>query len=177
MDKTHDIKLIDKLDKKELNELIGKCWMTHDAMWFYHCYQEFGIEKANRINKAAIRSLAQIESNRFKKVLKVEKIETLAELKYFLSNSFELIVPDFMNFIFNFPEENVFHWEFNKRKCFAYNGMKNIGVIGQYECGVIYRIERWLKNLNIKYDVTPKIDKCVVPQKGSCSGDFRFYLK
>lgn len=171
------MKLIDKLDKKELNELIGKCWMTHDAMWFYHCYQELGIEKANRLNKAAIRSLAQIESKRFKEALGIDKIETFAELKYLISNSFELIAPDFMNVTFSFPEENSFHWEFNARKCFAYNGMKNMSVLDQYECGVIYRIECWLESLNVKYDVTPKIDKCLVPQKGGCWGDFRFYFK
>jgi hypothetical protein len=28
--------------------------MTHDGMWFYHCFQEFGIETANQLNKAAI---------------------------------------------------------------------------------------------------------------------------
>ena len=24
------------IDKNELKELLLKCWMTHDGMWFYH---------------------------------------------------------------------------------------------------------------------------------------------
>jgi len=39
----------------ELTDLLNRCWMTHDGMWFYHCFQEFGIEKANYLNKAAIK--------------------------------------------------------------------------------------------------------------------------
>ena len=33
------------LEKNELKELLNKNWMTHDAMWFYNCLQECGIEK------------------------------------------------------------------------------------------------------------------------------------
>ena len=39
---------------KDLKELLVKCWMTHDAMWFLHTLNDGGIEKANKINKAAI---------------------------------------------------------------------------------------------------------------------------
>ena len=46
-----------KLPPDELKELLIKGWMTHDGMWFYHCLQECGIEKTNRINKAAIRAM------------------------------------------------------------------------------------------------------------------------
>jgi hypothetical protein len=31
------------LSKNQLKEIINKNWMTHDAMWFYNCLQEFGI--------------------------------------------------------------------------------------------------------------------------------------
>ena len=35
--------------------------MTHDRIWVYHYQQEYGIEKANKINRAAIKSLAKRE--------------------------------------------------------------------------------------------------------------------
>ncbi len=35
-----------ELDKKEMKELLVKCWMTHDGLWFYHSLQECGIEPA-----------------------------------------------------------------------------------------------------------------------------------
>ena len=43
--------LFDQLDKKQLKELLVKCWMTHDGSWFYNCARELGIDAANKLNK------------------------------------------------------------------------------------------------------------------------------
>ena len=58
-----------ELSKAELKELLIKCWMTHDAMWLMQTVQHCGFEKANLINKAAVRSMAQVEIKRIKKAL------------------------------------------------------------------------------------------------------------
>ena len=87
--------VLNKIEKREIRDLLGKGWLTHDGMWFYHTYQELGIEKANKLNKAAIRSLAPIEIKRVKKAL------------------------------------------------------------------------------GIKYSIYPKIDKCIMHEKGACSGDIK----
>jgi len=55
------MKTLDEIGIYELKDLLIKNWMTHDGMWFYHCLQELGIEQTNRLNKAAIKSLAEIE--------------------------------------------------------------------------------------------------------------------
>ena len=68
-----------EIGKKELKELLLKCWMTHDGMWFYHSMQNLGIEKANQINKAAIKSLAGIEMERIRKAFGLKEIETFEE--------------------------------------------------------------------------------------------------
>jgi hypothetical protein len=70
--------VLNKIGKREIRDLLGKGWLTHDGMWFYHTYQELGIDKANKLNKAAIRSLAPIEIKRVKKALGIggEKIGT-----------------------------------------------------------------------------------------------------
>jgi len=169
---------MEPLEKKELIELLNKCWMTHDAMWFYHCLQEFGILKANKMNKAAIRSLAPIEVSRIKKFLGIEKehIETFEEFKNFFAGASELCIPDFMNATMSFSNENVLHWEFKPKNCFAYKGMENIGVIYEYECGVIYRVECWIESLEIRYDVNPKIKRCLMLDNPNCSGDFTLYF-
>jgi len=168
------MKTTEKLNFKEIMELLNKCWMTHDAMWFYNCLKEFGIEKANKMNKAVIKSLAPIEMRRIKKALGMEKekIDTFEKFKKFFSGGFELLVGDFMNAHMNFPDKNILHWEFTPQKCFAYKGMQNIGMIDQYECGVIYRIECWMESLEIKYGVHPQITKCLMHTKGYCGGDF-----
>jgi hypothetical protein len=166
----------EKLSRKEVMELLNKGWMTHDAMWFYHCLKEFGIEKANQLNKAAIKALAPIEMKRMQKALDLEKIETFEDFKGFFSGAFELCVADFMNARMTFPGKNILHWEFAPQKCFAYRGMQEIGVIEDYECGVIYRVECWIDSLGIKYTVTPRITKCLMAAKGSCAGDFHLDL-
>jgi len=110
---------LDRIDKEEIRDLLGKSWLTHDGMWFYHTYQEVGIEKANKLNKAAIRSLAPIEINRVKKVLGIdrEKIVAFEDLKDFI-----------------------------------------------------------LEAMGIPFNINPKISKCIMHEKGACSGNIRVML-
>ena len=67
------MRLIKNISQKETVDLLNKCWMTHDGMWFFHCLQEFGIDAANKINKSAIKSLASIEIQRIKNTLGIDK--------------------------------------------------------------------------------------------------------
>lgn len=172
--------VLNKIEKREIRDLLGKGWLTHDGMWFYHTYQELGIEKANKLNKAAIRSLAPIEIKRIKKALDMgeEKIGTFEELKDFIIEALEMILPNsvFERFRFRATPKNLLHWEWESGQCFAYKGMKQIGIIDGYRCGVMYRIECWLESLGIKYSIEPKIDKCMMYEKGACLGGIRIIL-
>ena len=172
--------VLNKIEKREIRDLLGKGWLTHDGMWFYHTYQELGIEKANKLNKAAIRSLAPIEIKRVKKALGVggEKIGTFEELKDFMLEALEVILPNsvFEKFRFRASSKDLLHWEWESGECFAYKGMKQIGIIDGYRCGVMYRIECWLEALGIKYSIDPKIDKCMMHEKGACLGDIKVIL-
>ena len=168
---------LDRIEKKAIRDLLGKGWLTHDGMWFYHTYQEFGIEKANRLNKAAIRSLAPIEIKRIKKALGIggEKIKSFEALKDFMLDALEVTLPHsvFDKFQFRGSSKNILHWQWQDGECFAYKGMKQIGIIDGYRCGVIYRIECWLDALGIEYRIDPKVDKCMMHEKGACSGDIK----
>jgi len=163
--------LLDNLNKEELKNLLIKNWMTHDGAWFLNTYLRFGIDKANKLNKGAIRTLAIFEINRVKKRSKLgdKKISNFEELKAFVNDAFSVLKGDFMEFTYSFPGNNSIHWEM--RKCFAYEGMKKLGVQKEYECGVIYRISCWLKELGIKHKIKPKIKKCLLNFQEKCSGD------
>jgi hypothetical protein len=164
-----------ELDKEHIIDLLNRCWMSHDGMWFYHCLREFGIAKANEMNKAAIKSLAPLEIDRIKKALGIEKrMENFQEFKKFFMHASNLFIPDFMNVTMTFPRENVLHWEFASGNCFAYRGIKRLGAIDQYECGVIYRLQCWFDSLGIKYAIKPRIGKCMMLDDGKCAGDFEF---
>ena len=169
--------VLNKIGKTEIRDLLGKGWLTHDGMWFYHTYRELGVEKANELNKAAIRSLAPIEIKRVKKALGIggKKIGTFEELKDFMLEALEVILPNsvFEKFRFRASSKDLLHWEWESGECFAYKGMKQIGIIDGYRCGVMYRIECWLEALGIKYSIDPKIDKCMMHEKGVCLGDIK----
>lgn len=171
-----DMDALDKIDKRDLKELLSKNWMTHDAMWFLHTYQQVGIEKANKINLAAIDAMCAFEARRLKRALgfENEQFDTFQSVADFMKQSFDLIRADFMTFSWTAPETNILQWEWEKDSCFAYEGMTRIGVLDRYQCGIIRRMEGWIRSLEVDYRIEPQIEKCIMPEKGACSGQFIF---
>jgi len=111
-----------QLDPKELKELLTKCWMTHDAMWFYYCLQECGIEKTNKVNRAAVKSMAAVEIKRLKKAAGVERLDTFCEFWKFFRFTMATITGDFMKYSFESKEMNRIRGTWHQ--CFAYEGIK-----------------------------------------------------
>ena len=86
---------------------------------------ECGIEKTNKINKAAIKSLAGIEIKRIQNEFGIGKINSFKELQNLIDKAFEVLKGDFMEIIYSFPSKNHFHCEMHN--CFAYNRIKRFG--------------------------------------------------
>lgn len=172
------MKKADDLSKTEIVDLLNRCWMAHDGMWFLHCCQTFGIEQANRLNQSAIRSLAPLEVAWIRKALgvPVERIADAPGFKRFFESTARLVIPEFMGARMSFPAENKLHWEFEPLRCFAYRGMQRIGALEGYECGVIYRIECWLEALGLTYVVAPRPLRCRMLEQGACSGTFDIHF-
>ena len=162
------------LEKDELKELLVKCWMTHDAMWFSSCLREFGIEKANSINKAVHKAVTPIEIKRIQKAVGAEKLDTFHGFKRFFETAGEILSGAFMKYTFSMPGKNMLHFEWGS--CFAYDGMKALGVADRYECGVMLRIETWFDTLGIKYEVEPKVTGCMMHTDGKCFRDYKFFF-
>ena len=168
--------LMDKLDKKEIKEFFSKGWMTHDAMWLYLCMQELGTEKANKINKEAVKSMAGIEIHRILKLMGRGKdpITAFNDIKEIIDTGFKLIQPEFMKMHYEFPRKNVMRGGFDK--CFAYEGVKRFGMVENYQCGIVIRIQSWLDSLCVRHDTVPELDGCLMHKHGKCDIEFRFYL-
>jgi hypothetical protein len=162
------------VEKDELKELLVKGWMTHDAMWFYNCLQECGIEKTNKINKAAIRDMSAIEIKRIQKATGVERLDTFDEFKRFFDMTMAIATGKFMKYTYSSPAHNIIHSEW--KSCFAYEGVKGLGVIDGYECGIMLRINTWLDTLGIQYEVEPKVTGCMMQTDGKCFRDYRFFF-
>ena len=166
------MKQFDDLAKTELRDLLVRNWMTHDAMWFANTAQQCGIEKANIINRAAVKAMATVEAKRLKEALQVERIASFEELASFVKTGFEIIRAPFMAFNVTFPEKNAMRWEIST--CFAYTGVKRLGVIAQYQCGIFDRLDSWLTALEISYTAQPQVDGCLMHQTGKCAREYRF---
>jgi hypothetical protein len=168
---------LSNISKEELRDLLTKGWLTHDAMWLYHCFQECGMETANRINSAAIQSMSAIEIQRIKKVLglpKVYRVKAFDELVEVMDGAFALIKGDFMKFTFSATAKNFVHWQWEN--CFAYEGVSALGAIDQYQCGIMARVEGWLQGLGVPYTLKPTINGCLMHRHGQCAGDIVFNL-
>ncbi|MBU2648832.1 hypothetical protein KKI24_29260 [bacterium] len=167
------------MDRQELTVLLNKCWMSHDGLWFFHCCQAFGIEATNRMNKAAIASLAPLEIGRFKKALGygTDAIATFDQFRDFFTRAAELVIPEFMGGRFFFRDPQTLTMEMKPRHCFAYKGMQRMGVIDRYECGVIYRIECWINALGIEFQTEPDVTHCTMHAEGTCVRDIRLSFK
>jgi hypothetical protein len=163
------------LEKKELKELLNKCWMTHDGMWFYHCLLECGIEKTNKINRAAVKALAAVEIKRVKKAAGVDKLETFGEFWDFFQVAMAILTGDFMKYSFVSQEMNHIHYTWHQ--CFAHDGIKALGVIDKYECGIMDRVESWFDCMGIKYEVEPKVIGCMMHTEGKCYRDYTFFFE
>ena len=169
--------LIGKLSREEIKELFSKNWMTHDAMWYGNCMHELGPEKANRLNKCAVRLMAAIEIKRIAKLMGKTKdfqIQSLDELAEIIATAFQVVQTDFMKFDFSFPEKNVLHGKFYE--CFAHDGVKKFGMIDAYECGIIERVKGWIETFGVKYTMIPEFTGCLMHQTGSCEVDLQLKL-
>ena len=127
--------------------------------------------------------MGMIEAHRIKTAMGYEKIDNFEDFQDLVESAIELVKADFMDFSIDFlsepePEsESVsksghrLRWEMHS--CFAYNGIKMMGVIDQYECVVFDRIEGWFGELGIEYTVTPKVTGCMMHTEGNCYREYR----
>ena len=172
------MKSIDEIDRNVLKDHLIKNWMTHDATWFFMVFQKYGIEAANDLNKESIKVLAAFETQRARRLLKMDenRITSFEPLKMFFDEMFRLSTGEFMGFNYHWPEENVLQWDFRDGTCFAYRGMQRLGVADQYDCGVIYRVLKWIELAGIRYEISPRIEGCLQHTMGKCSGRIRFFF-
>jgi hypothetical protein len=77
-----------------------------------------------------------------------------------------------MRFSYSYPTANSLRVDFES--CFAYEGMKQLGAIGQYQCGVFERIYGWYEGLGIKHNSSPQVDGCMMHTHNRCFREITF---
>ncbi|MBI4830262.1 MAG: hypothetical protein HY801_01635 [Candidatus Lindowbacteria bacterium] len=67
--------------------------------------------------------------------------------------------------------ENVARIKANR--CFAYEGVRKMGAIEGYDCGIFARMAGWLDGLGIEHEVVPPLKGCLMLTRGECQREFR----
>ncbi|MDP6876793.1 MAG: hypothetical protein QF521_25040 [Alphaproteobacteria bacterium] len=163
---------IEGRDNEAVRQLLIRCWMTHDAMWFANALQDQGIETANRLNLAAIRGMGPIEVARIRKALGTGDIDDAEQLRAFIEGAFELVGGDFMAFEWHWREDGTARVDVHR--CFAHDGITKLGAIAAYECGIYERIYTWFEALGIAYTASPPGRQCLLHHQGKCGREFSF---
>ena len=86
------------------------------------------------------------------------------------------MIPDFMGAEFNFTENSQMVWRFKPGGCFAYKGISRLGVIGEYQYGLLFRIRGWLKAQGIRHTFRLETGKCAMHFQGECWGTIDFHF-
>ena len=137
--------------------------------------QECGIEKTNKVNRAAVKALAAVEIKRLKKTVGMNKLETFGQFWDFFQVAMATFAGDFMKY--SFVSDDMNHMRATWHECFAYDGIKALGVIDKCECGIMDRVENWFESLGIMYEVEPKVTICMMHTEGQCYRDYTFFFE
>jgi hypothetical protein len=168
---------LERLSKEEIRDLLGKGWLTHDGMWFISAAAELGVDQANQLNRAAISGMAEIEVRRLLETLDVDRagLTSSEDVCRFLTDGLAVLLPDSVasRIRLSAPDKATVRVGWEDGECFAYKGMRRAGLLDGYECGVVFRIECWLKALGIRHEVDPAAGRCQMRVDGSCSSDIR----
>lgn len=164
------MKTYEEISKNELRDLLNATWITHDAMWLVNSVKRNGMKETNAVNKAAVRMMAKIEAKRLKKIMETGNPKSFQELKIFLLTGYEIIRGSFMKFELKFQEPGTILWKIPE--CFAYNGIKRIGGLDNYDCGIVERILGWFEELGISCQMQPSFTGCLKHSTGHCAIKF-----
>jgi ketosteroid isomerase-like protein len=160
------------LNSEPVKQLLLRGWMTHDAMWFKNALQMVGIETTNELNRRAVRDMAPFEVRRVLKALRMDGVSSFEELRAFMTGAMSLLGGDFMKFRWQWQPPDRLLAQVDE--CFAYRGVKRIGAIEKYECGIYDRVYGWLDALGIGYQISPDVEHCTMHHEGRCSREIHF---
>lgn len=159
---------------EDVRDLVAKGWLTHDAMWFDQSARVLGVERANDLNRAAIRAMATTEVRRLSELTGAggASPDDTAAVVRFVADGTRLVTPASVAGRMRVwaGDDETLCWEWEPGECFAFKGMSRLGWIDGYRCGVIYRVECWLDALGVRPLGAPSVEGCLMLAGGGCTG-------
>ena len=150
----------------EREQLLLKCWMSHDARWFNAVAREFGMEAANRVNQAAVRDAGRIEAQRVGRALGAPPPKDAAGCLRAQETLIGLLGPDLLDY--DAEVNGADSYRIRVKRCFAHENVEKAGIASQYDCGIFARIEGWLEGIGFDHQVDPPLKGCLKAQGKEC---------
>ena len=153
-------------DAHAREQLLVKCWMTHDARWFNAVAQEFGIEAANRLNQAAVREAAKVEAQRVGRALGLAPPRDAAGCLKVQQALIGVLGPDLLDY--DAQVEGPDSYKIRVKRCFAHENVEKAGIAAHYDCGIFARVEGWMDGMGVRHDIAPPLKGCLMAQGKEC---------
>ena len=162
------------INQDQLRNILIKNWMTHDALWYGEVAAKFGMAEASPMNLRVCRKLGQIEFGRLMKMVEAPSPKNIEEYQELFELGKQVFFPDFVSAQISYPGNDL--QIFNFLDCFAHKGMKKLGLLPDYECGIFERIEGWFDAMGLKYTRTPDLSRCLKLTGKECKITVQFHF-
>jgi len=154
------------LGDAEREALLIKCWMSHDARWFMAVAGEFGLDAANRLNQVAAHEVGKAEARRAVRALELPPVTGLDDYLVLQEALISLLGPDLLEYGVTKVSDDAY--QIHVRRCFASENAERAGIAEQYDCGIFARVTGWLDALDLQYDMTPSLGRCLKARGQEC---------
>jgi hypothetical protein len=129
--------------------------------------QAFGMEVANRLNRAAAHEEGEVEARRIIRALGLPPVATPEDYLVAQEVFIGLLGPRLLDYQVADVGEGAFALRI--QRCFAHENVMRAGIADAYECGIMARVTGWLDALGLRYEMTPPPGKCPKAQGGECA--------
>jgi hypothetical protein len=120
---------IDKTLSEEVQQdLLRRCWLWHDARWYASVAAEFGLDVADRLNRANVLALGATEMRRVMKALGVDRVDNLSDALELYEIARRLYVPAHMEADVSAVTETSYDVVFGAATCTKTSSGRNRGV-------------------------------------------------
>jgi Family of unknown function (DUF6125) len=163
------------ISRDQLKDILLRNWLTHDALWYGEVAAKFGMAEASPMNLRVCRKLGRIEFKRLMNAVQAAPPKNFKEYRELFEQGAEVFVPEFITMQIDYPGGSL--QGFHVSECFAHQGMKKLGVLPEYECGIFERIEGWFDAMGLRYTRTPDLSRCLKFKGEECRITVQFHFE
>lgn len=159
------------LTPEQREGILRNVWILHDGRWFIKSAQEFGYDKATKLNLAVARSIGKTEMKQLMSELSCEDIRSIEDFKLLMDAAADLYFPEEHKYEIEIIDKNTLRGRVIE--CYVYKNVSRAGTTDIHQCAATARFDSWLQTLGLDGAVTS--DKNTNNCNGNC--DIVFKIK